>query len=80
MTTEKISLELAKLWCEYYIYVKKMRDIDFKCEFDELELHDINNTIFMFLNHLGEKGTSFDETKNSCDENIETNDNTVFNE
>ncbi|MDP3780187.1 MAG: hypothetical protein Q8Q69_03235 [Nitrosopumilaceae archaeon] len=77
--TEQMPLDLAKLWCEYYIFVKKKQDIDFKINFDLAELHDINHTILLFLNHIGEEHEK-NELKNSCNNVIETNDDKVINE
>lgn len=82
--SEQISLDLAKLWCQYYIYVKKMQNIDFTTTFTEEEMHDINETCYRFLNHFADdepKKVEDDEIKNSCDANIEqTNGNAIFSE
>ena len=44
---------LASLFAKYFIYVKKQQDIHFKKEYTQKELHELQYTLLLFLNHLG---------------------------
>lgn len=44
---------LANLYVKYYVFVKKQRDIHFEKHFLPEELHEIQYTLLLFLNHLG---------------------------
>lgn len=49
--------DLGILFAHYYLFVKKQkRDIDYYKEFDEIELHDLQYTILLLLNHIGTDG------------------------
>lgn len=51
---EKTEPKLGKLFSEYYLFVKRQkRDIDFKKDFSLEELHDLEYTILLLLNHIG---------------------------
>jgi hypothetical protein len=49
--------DLGILFAQYYLFVKKQkRDIEYHKEFDEKELHDLQYTILLLLNHIGTDG------------------------
>lgn len=44
---------LAQLFVEYYIFVQKKKNIQFTKSFSNEELHDLQYTLLLLLNHLG---------------------------
>lgn len=61
--------ELGILFAKYYLVVKKQkRDIEYYKEFDEMELHDLQYTILLLLNHIG---TNDNQEPLSSDEIVE---------
>lgn len=72
--TENYKPELGILYTKYYEFVKKQkRNIDFEKEYTDVELHDINYTILLLLNHIGTNENQDELTDNEIKENIVQN-------
>jgi hypothetical protein len=69
---DTLSPELGSLFAKYYLFVKKQkRDIEYFKEFDLEELHDLQYTLLLFLNHIGTDLEQNPLDENNIKENID---------
>jgi GTPase Era involved in 16S rRNA processing len=62
---------LGALFANYYIFVKKQkRDFEFDKDFPIEELHDLQYTVLLLLNHLGTNKNQEELNENETKENI----------